>query len=94
MPCKPPKNILIIAYQLSTITTILITFRDKREPKTPKINVVISNKKTLYSISSLVKKEYKKSGYENGHAYHMLCLVLQCCEALQQDIFCSKASFW
>ena len=37
---------------------------------------------------------YKKIAYENGHTYHMLCLVLQCCEALQQDIFCSKASFW
>ena len=95
------KNILIIAYQLSTIKTILITFRDKREPKTHNINGIISNKKTFLAYPVWWRKNtnyfsniYEKSSYENGHTYHMLWLVLQCCGALQQDRFCSKASFW
>ena len=45
-------------------------------------------------IQNYFSNIYYKSAYENGHTYHILCLVLQCCEALQQDRYCSKASFW
>ena len=37
-----------------------------------------------FCIWNDIYKIYKKSGYENGHTYQMLCLVLQCCEALQK----------
>ena len=39
---------MIIDYQLSTTTTILIIFRDKHELKPPKITVVISDKKLFF----------------------------------------------
>ena len=45
------QNTIIIAYQLSTTTTILITFRDKRELETHKITVVISNKQLFLIVT-------------------------------------------
>ena len=64
----------MIAYQLSTTTTTLITFRDKRELKTPKITVVISNKELFFY----------RNGYcpTYGTPIHMV-IIASCPEHIQ-----------